>query len=229
MGLRVVTACLWLIVGLLPGYAKSVDLPAAVISKTIEGIEINFPVGITASRNDPVQPVTIAVKIDLSDLVAKINTLIGAVWTKRHIDLGGKLTHNGTLLSIESPALHAKMHYYVRPEIVPSSDGSVVAYFVPMVADNRIALTGRIAEFNISNDITRTAAQALNLDDLVKDKLGALLNEALSAPGAGLALPPAVQAFGVTLSTARFVTIDGKPSLVVEGTLPAIAGLLLNL
>ncbi|RUX33322.1 hypothetical protein EOA23_07275 [Mesorhizobium sp. M2A.F.Ca.ET.042.01.1.1] len=218
-----------MIVGLLPGYAKEVELPAVVVSKTIEGIEINFPVGISASRNDPAQPVAVALTIDLSDFVAKVNTLIGAAWTKRHIDLDGKLTHNGTLLSIESPALRAKVHFHVRPGFVPSSNGSVVAYFVPTVADNRIALTGRITEFNISNDITRHAAEALNLDDLVRDKLGALLNEALSAPGAGLPLPPAVQALGVALSTASFVSVGGKPSLVVEGTLPAVAGLLLNL
>ncbi|MER8516302.1 hypothetical protein NKH47_25580 [Mesorhizobium sp. M1060] len=229
MGLRAVTACFWMILGLLPGYAKSVDLPPAVISKTIEGIAINFPVGITASRNDPAQPVAIALTIGLSDLVAKVDPLIGSVWTKRHIDLGGRLTHNGTLLSIESPALRAKVHFHVRPEVVPSSNGSVVAYFKPTVADNRVALTGRIAEFNISNDFTRNAAQALHLDDLVMDQLGGLLNEALAAPGAGLALPPAVQALGVTLTTASFVMIDAKPSLVVEGTLPAVAGLLLNL
>lgn len=229
MVIRLVTACLWMIAALLPGYAQSVDLPAAVVSKTIEGVEINFPIGITASRSDPVQPVAIEVKIDLSDLVAKIDALIAAAWTKRNIDLGGKLRHNGTLLSIESPALRAKVHFHVRPGLVPNSNGSVVAYFEPTVADSRVALTGRIVEFNISNDITRHAAEALNLDDLVRDKLGALLDEALSAPGASLALPPAVIAFGVSLSTARFVTIDGKPSLVVEGTLPAAAGLLLNL
>ncbi|UVK35811.1 hypothetical protein LHFGNBLO_006025 (plasmid) [Mesorhizobium sp. AR10] len=229
MGIRLVAACLWMIAGLLPGYAESVDLPAATISKTIEGVEINFPIAITASRSDPAQPVTVVVRIDLSDLVAKVDTLIGAVWTKRNIDLGGKLTHNGTLLSIESPALRAKVHFHVSPGLVPSSNGSIVAYFEPRVVDGRVALTGRIAEFNISNDITRHAAEALNLDDLVRDKVGALLDEALSAPGASLALPPAVLAFGVSLSTARFVTIDGKPSLVVEGALPAVAGLLLNL
>ncbi|WP_287188308.1 hypothetical protein, partial [Mesorhizobium sp.] len=158
-----------------------------------------------------------------SDLVAKVNPLIGAVWTKRNIDLGGKLTHNGTLLSIKGPALRAKVHFHVRPEVVPSSDGSVVAHFVPTVVDNRVALTGRIVELNISNHFTRNAAQALNLDDLVRDKLSALLNEALSAPGAGLALPSAVQALGVSLATARCVMIGAKPNLVVEGTLPAVA------
>jgi hypothetical protein len=229
MGIRIVAICLLMIAGLLPGYAKSIDLPAAVISKTIEGVEIKFPVGITASRNDPAQPVAIAVKIDLSDLVANVNILIGAVWTKRNIDLGGKLTHNGTILSIETPVLRAKVHFRARPGPVPDSNGSVVAYFEPTVGENRVALAGRIVEFNISNDLTRHAAKALNLDDLVKDKLGALLNEALSAPGASLALPPAVLALGVKLSAASFVLIDGRPSLVVEGTLPTVAGLLLNL
>jgi hypothetical protein len=229
MGTRIVVTCLWVIAGLSPGYAKSIDLPAAVISKTIEGVEIKFPVIITAGRNDPAQPVAIAVKIDLSDLVANVNTLIGAVWTKRNIDLGGKLTHNGTILSVETPALRAKVHFRARPGLVPDSNGSVVAYFDPTVAENRVALAGRIVEFNISNDITRHAAEALKLDDLVRDKLGTLLNEALSAPGASLALPPAVHALGVKLSAVSFVLIDGRPSLIVEGTLPAVAGLLLNL
>jgi hypothetical protein len=229
MGMRLLVAWLWVMAMLLPGYAKSVELPAVVISQTIEGVEVNFPVGLTASRSDPAKPVAIVATIDLSDLIAKADALIEAAWVARKIDLGGKLSHRGTLLSIETPAIRAKVHFHVSPGLVPSSNGSVVAVFQPTVTDNRIALSGSIAEFNISNDITRGAVDALDLDDMVRDKLGSLLDEALSAPGAGLALPPAVQALGVNLATAWFATIDGTPSLVVEGTLPALAGLLLNL
>lgn len=229
MGMRLLATWLWMMAALLPGYAESVELPAAVISQTIEGVEINFPVGLTASRSDPAKPVTIVATIELSDLIAKADALIEAAWATREIDLDGKLSHRGTLLSIETPAIRAKVHFHVSPGLVPSSNGSVVAVFRPTVADNRIALSSSIAEFNISNDITRSAADALDLDDTVKNKLGTLLDEALSAPGAVLALPPAVQALGVDLAIARFATIDGMPSLVVEGTLPALAGLLLNL
>ena len=229
MGMRLLVAWLWVMAALLPGYAKSIELPAAVISQTIEGVEVNFPIGLTASRSDPSKPVAIVATIDIIRLDCEGRCLDRSRVGNAKIDLGGKLSHRGTLLSIETPAIRAKVHFHVSPGLVPSSNGNVVAVFQPTVANNRIALSGSIAEFNISNDITRSAADALDLGDTVRDKLGSLLDEALSAPGAGLALPPAVQALGVNLATARFATIDGMPSLVVEGTLPALAGILLNL
>lgn len=112
---------------------------------------------------------------------------------------------------------------------MPSSDGSVVVLFEPALTGDRIGFVGRVLAFNISNDITRGAADLLDLDDLVQNELGSLLDEALSTPDANLTLPPTLRALGVTLATARFETSDGLPSLVIEGTLPAIAALVFDL
>ncbi len=208
--------------GRAPAQAKR--LPDFPFSVSIEDVPLVFAIR-TAVERSAAGPINVVTTIALSDLISKIDTLINAVWD----DLGGRLRHNGTLLSIEGDRMRAKVHFRVRPGGVPSSNGSVVAYFSLSVANNEVGATGMVTELNISNDVTRNVAKALNLDDKLKGKLNEVLSKALSAPKMKFALPPLAQALGVTLEGATFGIVEGQPALTATGTLPTAAASLLGL
>lgn len=91
MGVKPIVTWLLMIAPIVPSHVQGIDLPEVVMSQTIEGVTIEFPVRSTVGQSDPSQPIVIVAKVDLSDLTSRIDKLIGAAWATRDMDLAGRL------------------------------------------------------------------------------------------------------------------------------------------
>lgn len=222
-----------------PVHAGSVTLPSFNIERTIKGIAVVIPVTTTASR-DGNGPVRFSAVFALADLFAKTDAIVRASGVDRDERCGTKLTYNGTQFAILAGQVSAKAHFNGGRQIckkivgIPSSvtarsNGSVTVPFGLSVQGNRISLTHGAPVLAVSNDIVRAILDATKLDEKIQAAMTEALDKALSDPKAAFQLPPAVLALGVTVETAQFEQRGSTPAVVVQGTLPTAAAVLLQL
>ena len=201
-------------------------LPSFELKPSIEGIEIAIPVVVAVSRPATGDVTTLRLQADLAGLSSSLDQVVNAIWRREGLE-GQRVSHRGTSMVMEGNALRLKVHFHARPRALPSSNGSLVLLLRPEIIDDGVGLSGTIAEFNVSNDITRGAVRALRLDERLKRELGRGLTEALSRPDARLAIPAAARAFGARATAASFAPPPPGPRLLIDATMPnaAIAGL----
>lgn len=201
-------------------------LPSFELKPSIEGIQIAIPVVVEVSRSATGDVTTLRLQADLAGLSSSLDQVVNAIWRREGLE-GQRVSHRGTSMVVEGNALRLKVHFHANPRALPSSNGSLVLLLRPEVLDAGVGLSGTVAEFNVSNDITRGAVRALRLDERLKRELGRGLTDALSRPDARLAIPAAARAFGARATAASFAPPPPGPRLLIDATMPnaAIAGL----
>ena len=196
-----------------------------VLTPNVEGIAIPIPVRVNVSRPAGGGMTELRLQADLAGLNANLDAVINAIWQKQGLERQ-RVSHRGTQMVVDGPALRLKIHFRACPGALPSSNGSLVVVLRPVVVGDGVALSGNVTEFNVSNDLTRGAVRALRLDDRLKAELDRGLNEALAKPDAKLTIPAIARAFGARVTAANFVPPPPAPALRIEATMPnaAMAG-----
>jgi hypothetical protein len=201
-------------------------VPAFELKPRIEGIEISIPVRVDVSRAPSSDTTNLRFRADLAGVSARLNEVVEAIWQKERL-ADKRISHRGTIASVENGGLRLKLHFHARPSGLPSSNGSVVLLLNPVVADDGIGLSGHVVEFNVSNDITRNAVKLLRLDDRLRRELTRALTDALAKPDARFVMPAIARAFGARVTAASFGPLPPGPALLIEATTSdaAIGGL----
>jgi hypothetical protein len=206
--------------------ARAQTLATFELTPRIEGIEVPITVSINVERAGTGDLTILRLQADLTAMSSKLDQVIDAIWRKEDLE-AQRVSHRGTTMVVDGSALRLKVHFRAKPRNLPSSNGSLVLLLQPVIVDDGVGLTGSVAEFNVSNDITRGAIKALRLDDRLKRELDRGLAEALAQPHARLAIPAAARAFGVRVTGASFSPPPPVSTLSIVATLPnsAVAGL----
>jgi hypothetical protein len=205
--------------------AQSRAIPFS-LDQSISGVNVSFPATLVVSDTQANEPLGLVVRVDLSDLFSKVDTVVNAIGVQRLLKGGVSIEHKGTILSIDNGRLHAKVHLHMKwkgkilgIKSTASSDGSLTLSATPITTDNRIGLTVFVDKPEISNDIVRGAADFFDGRDIAKDLAQRFLDQALSKPATQLPLPPEAMALGVTLTSAHFAMDNSTPVVILEGRL----------
>src|SRR5690606_19893647 len=100
-------------------------------------------------------------------------------------------------------------------------NAGISATLQPTVEDNRLRLSlAGDPGLEISNDIVRALAEALNLKVVLANALGDEIERALSDPAAALQLPEELAGYELLFDTARIAVVNGRLSLVLDGRIP---------
>lgn len=185
-------------------------IPVATLEKTVEGQTISMPISLRGEISS--QPQVI---VDLSDGLAKLNAIIHAAWTNHRLDDSIRTSYRHTNWSIDGASLRLKVHFRVHPPIVPNSDGSIVLTATPTVENGVIGLSASAGEFRISNDATRLAAAAWNLDRRIPEQINVAIRQLLSVEEAKFRSPAAVNWLGLQAKGAGFAIVDQRPEIIV--------------
>lgn len=198
----------------LPFDAVAQTLPTLMLRHNIEGIQFTTPVTFALTPQNP-ERIAYSSFIDLKELSGVLNKLADEASR-------GDIEHKGTSVWAEAGLLAVKVHLKIKlGGFFGSTNGSVSARFQSDVVDNRASLSTRSINLRISNDLVRLGADLAGIREQVVQDILDVLQKALTSNDAALAVPPNLQAMGVTLDNARFETIDGTLFLVMSGHIPA--------
>jgi hypothetical protein len=197
--------------------AQTVTLPIANLPVQVEGVSLSLPASVVLTAPAPGGPARVAMQVDLSPLEERIDPLVEAAIKRAKLDRDGMVAHRGTKLKVEDDRLQARVRIRLKPPVVPASDGAVIIQFRLRNENGKLGVTARVTDFNVQDDITRTAIQALNIDDRIRKEIAEVLNEALEKQGVQLLPPDAARTFGLKMTGQRFATVDGRPVALIEG------------
>lgn len=207
---RLVVLILTLVMALLPPavLAQHVDFR---VRPSVEGIALDLPVGIDFLPQGEVMGFRAG--LDLTDLIGKADAIVRASGLDRPDGVPGDFNYNGTLAELQGDQFWLKYHFEFH------SKASVELWLRPSVEGDTVRLAATDARLNVSNDLWRALVDGLGLRERIADQLRDTVNTYLAGPDAAAALPAVIKPLKPTISAARFATLEGRPMLVVEGTL----------
>ena len=185
-------------------------------------------------------PVRLVVYLDtLSNALTSIAKVSGV---ERDDYCGDKVTITNARLWNERGQLHAKVDGHVGKQEciktkIPEFSGfkvtmkdrvvasntfetnvSLEASFTPLISNNLLTLQIVDTRLNVSNDIYRGFLDMFDMKESLVKQLSEAIDSTLKDPRSALQLPQALAGFVLSFDKAAIEDVDGKLSLVVQGT-----------